>query len=142
MAIQISVPKDSVPYGVSLEKAYVRITSVNIDWSNRTMVFQASVWADKESRDSKKQAIMQVQPIFIGPEVTKANFRIKTDAQGQQVIENGEPVMEQTSPEYPSFEQVELLIGQAILSNQDYRKVGYDLLKKLDLVKNNSPSDV
>ncbi len=142
MAIQISVPADAVPFGVALAKAYVRITDVHINWSGKTMTFQSSVWADKGSRDTKKQAIMQVQPINIRPEVTPATFRIKTDAQGQQVIENGEPVMEQTSPEFPSFEQVELLIGQAILANQDYRKVGYDLLKRMDLIKNNGPSDV
>lgn len=142
MAIQINVPKDAVPYGVNLANAYVRITNANIDWSNKTMTFQASVWADKESRDSNKQPIMAVQPIYIRPEPTPANFRIKTDAEGKQVMVDGEPVMEQTSPSYPSFDQVELLIGQAILANQDYRKVGYDLLKKVDLVKNNDPKDV
>lgn len=142
MAIQVSIPKESVPFGVSLAKAYVRITSVLINWSDKTMMFQASVWADKESRDTSRQAIMQVPAISIRKEPTPATHRIKTDAKGQQVIENGEPVLEQTSPAFPSFEEVELLIGQAILANQDYRKVGYDLLKKLDLVKNNSPSDV
>lgn len=142
MAIQISVPAESVPFGVALAKAYVRITDVHINWSDKTMLFQSSVWADKGSRDGKRQPIMQVQPILIRKEATPASFRIKTDAQGQQVVENGEPVMEQTSPAFPSFDEVELLIGQAILANQEYRKVGYDLLKKLDLVKNNSPSDV
>lgn len=142
MAIQISVPKSDVPYGVGLSNAYVRITNANIDWANKTMMFQASLWADKESRDSNKQPIMSVQPIYIRAEATPANFRIKTDAQGQQVMQDGEPVMEQTSPSYPSFSEVELLIGQAILANQDYRKVGYDLLKKVDLIKNNNPADV
>lgn len=144
MAVQISLAKGDTPYGVALPGAYVRITQVLIDWSQRVMQFQAAVWSDKDARDAGQQPIMQTPPIQIRDQAQPAQFRVLQDPQtGQNLLdEEGKPRFMQVAPALPSFEEVEQLIGAAVAAGQDYRTVGYGVLKKLDIIKNNSPVDL
>lgn len=143
MAIQIAVKEADTPFGLELEAAYVRITQVVIDWSQRVMQFSAAVWADSEAREANKQPVMQLPTIQIKNDATPEQWRQVVNDSGVPVLgEDGRPQLVQTAPALPSFATVEQQIGQAIVAGQDYRTVGYNLLKSLDVVKNNTPVDV
>lgn len=144
MAVQITLAKNATPYGVALPEAYVRITQVVIDWSQKVMQFQASVWSDVEARQAGQQPVMQTPPMQIREQAQPAQFRVLQDPHtGQNLLdEEGKPRFEEVAPALPSFEEVEQLIGAAVAAGQDYRTVGYGVLKKLNLIKNNSPIDL
>jgi len=137
MAVQITLAKEATPYGVALPQAYVRITQVVIDWSQKVMQFQASVWSDVDARTAGPPMQIREQP-------QPAQFRVLQDPQtGQNLLdEEGKPRFVQVAPALPSFSEVEQMIGAAVAAQQDYRTVGYTLLKKLDIIKDNSPVDL
>ena len=144
MAVQITLAKEATPYGVALPQAYVRITQVVIDWSQKVMQFQASVWSDVDARTAGQQPVMQTPPMQIREQPQPAQFRVLQDPQtGQNLLdEEGKPRFVQVAPALPSFSEVEQMIGAAVAAQQDYRTVGYTLLKKLDIIKDNSPVDL
>lgn len=144
MAIQITLARNDVPYGVALPTAYVRIAMVQVDYQHRTMLIQAAVWADAESRESNLQPIVHLPPVQITDQPQPAQFRVLQDPEtGQNLLdENGNPRFIQIAPALPSFAEVEQAIASAASDGSDYRKVGYELLKKLDVIKNNAPMDL
>jgi len=143
MAVQLELTTKDNQFGVDFTQAYARITQVVIDYNHKAMQFSSSVWANAAARTADKQPLMSLPPIAIRKEATPAQWKQLVDEAGVPILgEDGKPTMIQTSPALPSFADVETLIGQAILEGKDYRTVGYNLLKKLDVVKNNKPVDV
>jgi hypothetical protein len=115
----------------------------NFDWNSKSVTFGASVWADKQSRDEDAQSVMSLPSITIRKDAQPAQFRVLTDANGQPVLdeENNARTVQVTSA-LPSFAEFEQLVGVAVSNGQDYRTVGYDLYKDVEIVKNSSPQDV
>lgn len=143
MAIEIALDRTKTPTKTAYPNAYVRITMTNFDWSNRTVTFGAAVWADKQSRDENAQQVMGLPSITITKDAQPARYRVLTDENGNPVLdEENNAKTVQTSSALPSFEEFEQLVGVAVASGQDYRKVGYDLYKNVELVKDNGPKDV
>lgn len=143
MAIQINLPRTATPTKTAYGTAYVRITMTNFDWNSKSVTFGASVWADKQSRDEDAQSVMTLPSITIRKDAQPAQFRVLTGENGQPVLdENNNAQTVQITTALPSFEEFEQLVGAAVAVGQDYRKVGYDLYKEVEIVKNNTPQDV
>ena len=144
MAIQINLARTATPTKTAYPTAYVRITMTNFDWNAKSVTFGASVWADKQSRDEDAQQVMGLPSITIRKDAQPAQFRVLTDpVTGQPVLdEDNNAKTVQVTSALPSFEEFEQLVGAAVAQGQDYRKVGYDLYKDVEIVKSNSPQDV
>ena len=144
MGIQITVPANETAFGVALEKGYARVTSVQIDFVNEQMAFTSAVWASKEAFDAGSQPIMPLPGIVIRKEAQEAQFGILTDQRtGKPILDgDGKPQVKQTAPALQSFSEALTDVAAKFAEGKDSRAVGYDALKKLDAIKNNSPVDV
>lgn len=147
MAIQIDLTAEDTPFGMPLAGAYLRVYEATPNLGSKTASIKAAIWANKTARDANKQSL---------PVTWQGGLEIKELAQPEQRLifrdEKGEPVFEEIggqvvaksilNPAIPAFAEVLGQIVERLSAGEDYRDVGYALIKTLPFVKDRNPQDV
>jgi hypothetical protein len=144
MAIQLHLSGDDAPFKLDFPSAYVRITGVNINYHAEEVAITAVAWKDKAARDAGDQPIKALPVLTIGKEKKDADWQILGDQRTGKPILDGEgrPQLVMVNPPVPAYDEFVADVKEAIVADGDERKVGYELLKKLDLIARNEPKDV
>lgn len=147
MGIQIDLKPEDTPFGLPIDGAYLRVYEATPNLGSKTASIKAAIWANKAARDGNKQSL---------PVTWQAGLDIKELAQPEQRLifrdEKGEPVFEEVAgqivaksilnPAIPSFADVLAKIVERLSKGEDYRDVGYELIKTLPFVRERNPKDV